>query len=53
MAGLFNRAKIELARGKHEQALELFTRLQAHPISARVIGAPARGEAAFMRVWLL
>src|SRR5436853_1227089 len=53
VVGLFNRAKIELVRGRNEAALELFTRLQAHPVSAKLIGAPAAGEAAFTRIYIL
>jgi soluble lytic murein transglycosylase len=51
--GLFNEAKIELARARFETALHLFTRLQAYPIHARLVSAPIRGEAAFMRAFTI
>jgi soluble lytic murein transglycosylase len=51
--GLFNEAKIELARGRFDAALQLFTRLQAYPIHARLVSAPIRGEAAFMRAFTI
>ncbi len=51
--GLFNEAKVELARGRFDAALQLFTRLQAYPIHARLVSAPIRGEAAFMRIFTI
>jgi soluble lytic murein transglycosylase len=50
---LFNRAKIELARGNYQSALALFTRLSAQPISPKLLGAPAPGEIAFMRAYVI
>jgi soluble lytic murein transglycosylase len=49
--GLFNEAKIELARGNYEAAIELFTRLQAQAVYPRLVSAPTRGEAAFLRIY--
>ncbi|MFL6277445.1 MAG: transglycosylase SLT domain-containing protein [Blastocatellia bacterium] len=48
--GLFNRAKIELARGNFEAAIALFTQVAARPITPRLVSAPIRGEASFMRL---
>ena len=47
--GVFNRAKIELARGNYGAALALLTRVEAQPVSSKLIGAPGPGEAAFLR----
>ncbi|HEY6333455.1 MAG TPA: tetratricopeptide repeat protein [Blastocatellia bacterium] len=49
--GLFDRAKIELARGNFDGALLLLTRLQAYPINSRVLGSPGRGEPEFLRAY--
>ncbi|MEW6212655.1 MAG: transglycosylase SLT domain-containing protein, partial [Acidobacteriota bacterium] len=49
--GLFNEAKIELARGNYASAIELFTRLQAQAVYPRLVSAPTRGEAAFLRIY--
>jgi soluble lytic murein transglycosylase len=49
VVGLFNEAKIELARGNYEAAAQLLERLQAYPVYPKVISAPIRGEAAFLR----
>src|SRR5262249_23288585 len=51
--GLFNEAKIEIVRGDYDRALQLLTRLQALPIYPRLLSAPIRGEAAFMRVYAI
>lgn len=51
--GLYNEAKIELTRGRYEQALNLLTRVAAQPVTAKVISAPIRGEAAFLRIFTL
>jgi soluble lytic murein transglycosylase len=51
--GLYNEAKIELTRGNYTRALELLTRISAQPVHARVISAPIRGEAAFLRIFTL
>ncbi|MFP5263506.1 MAG: transglycosylase SLT domain-containing protein [Blastocatellia bacterium] len=51
--GLFNEARIELARGNYDAALQLLTRVQAQPVSPRLVSAPIRGEAAFMRIYAL
>ena len=51
--GLYNEAKIQLTRGNHEAALQLLTRVAALPVTAKVISAPIRGEAAFLRVFTL
>lgn len=50
---LFNHARIELARNNFAPSLMLFTRLQARPISPRLIGSPGRGEAAFLRAYVI
>lgn len=49
--GLYNEAKIQLTRGNFEAALQLLTRVSALPINAKVISAPIRGEAAFLRIF--
>jgi len=51
--GLYNEAKIELTRGNFDRALELLTRVAARPVHAKIISAPIRGEAAFLRVFTL
>ncbi|MEK6320753.1 MAG: transglycosylase SLT domain-containing protein [Acidobacteriota bacterium] len=51
--GLYNEAKIQLTRGNYDAALELLTRVAALPVTARVISAPIRGEAAFLRIFTL
>jgi soluble lytic murein transglycosylase len=48
--GLFNRAKIELTRGNYDAAIALFTQVAARPITPRLVSAPIRGEASFMRI---
>ncbi|MEN3335137.1 MAG: soluble lytic murein transglycosylase [Blastocatellia bacterium] len=48
--GLFNRAKIELTRGNFDAAIMLFTQVAARPITPKLVSAPIRGEAAFMRI---
>jgi len=48
--GLFNRAKIELTRGNFDAAITLFTQVAARPITPRLVSAPIRGEASFMRI---
>lgn len=51
--GLYNEAKIQLTRGDYDAALLLLTRVAALPVNARVISAPIRGEAAFLRIFTL
>src|SRR5262249_28547088 len=51
--GLYNEAKIELTRGHYDRALQLLTRVEAQPVYAKVISAPIRGEAAFLRVFAI
>ena len=51
--GLYNEAKIQLTRGNYEAALPLLTRVAALPVTAKVISAPIRGEAAFLRIFTL
>ncbi len=51
--GLYNEAKIQLTRGNFDAALQLLTRVAALPVTARVISAPIRGEAAFLRIFTL
>jgi soluble lytic murein transglycosylase-like protein/TolA-binding protein len=51
--GLFNEARIELTRGNYEAALQLLTRVQARPVTPRLVSAPIRGEAAFMRLYAI
>lgn len=50
---LYNEAKIELVEGNFDAARELLTRLQAHPIYPRLVSAPIRGEAAFLRIYAI
>jgi soluble lytic murein transglycosylase len=51
--GLYNEAKIQLTRGAYDAALQLLTRVAALPVTAKVISAPIRGEAAFLRIFTL
>jgi soluble lytic murein transglycosylase len=51
--GIFDRAKIEMARGNYRAALAALTRLQAYPVSARQLGAPGAGEVQFLRACAL
>lgn len=51
--GLYNEAKIQLTRGNYDAALQLLTRIAALPVTAKVISAPIRGEAAFLRIFTL
>ena len=51
--GLYNEAKIHLTRGNHDAAQQLLTRVSALPITAKLISAPIRGEAAFLRIFTL
>ncbi|HMG33298.1 MAG TPA: transglycosylase SLT domain-containing protein [Blastocatellia bacterium] len=51
--GLYNEAKIELTRGKYDRALQLLTRVEAMPVHAKVISAPIRGEAAFLKIFAI
>jgi soluble lytic murein transglycosylase len=50
---LYNDAKIELVEGNFDAARELLTRLQAHAVYPRLVSAPIRGEAAFLRVYAI
>lgn len=51
--GLYNEAKIQLTTGNYDAALQLLTRVSALPVTAKVISAPIRGEAAFLRIFTL
>src|SRR6185436_18241660 len=51
--GLYNEAKIQLTRERYESALNLLTRVSALPVTAKVISAPIRGEAGFLRIFTL
>ena len=51
--GLYNEAKIQLTRGNYDAALQLLTRVSALPVTAKLISAPIRGEAAFLRIFTL
>ncbi len=53
VVGLFNEAKIELARGNYEAAIQLLTRLEAQSVHPRLVSAPTRNEAAFLRVYAI
>ena len=53
VVALYNEAKIELVRGRYSEAIQLLTRIQAQPIYPRLVSAPIRGEAAFLRVYAL
>jgi soluble lytic murein transglycosylase len=53
VVALYNEAKIELVRRRYNEAIQLLTRLQAQPIYPRLVSAPIRGEAAFLRVYAL
>ncbi|HKP12721.1 MAG TPA: transglycosylase SLT domain-containing protein, partial [Blastocatellia bacterium] len=48
--GLFNRAKIELTRGNFDAAIALFMQVAARAITPKLVSAPIRGEASFMRI---
>ena len=51
--GLYNEAKIELTRGNYNAAIQLLLRVSAMPVTPKVVSAPIRGEAAFMRVYAI
>ena len=51
--GLFNRVRIDLARGNFSSALELLARLQARQVKPKQIGAPLPGEASFLRAYAI
>ncbi|MFY9607628.1 MAG: transglycosylase SLT domain-containing protein [Blastocatellia bacterium] len=51
--GLYNEAKIELTRGNYDAAMQLLLRVSALPVTPKVVGAPIRGEAAFMRIYAI
>jgi soluble lytic murein transglycosylase len=51
--GIYNEARIEMVRGRFAAAEQLLMRLQAQPIYPRLMGAPIRGEAAFMRAYTI
>lgn len=53
VVALYNEAKIELVRGRFNEAIQLLTRLQAQPVYPRLVSAPIRGEAAFLRIYAL
>jgi len=51
--GLFNQAKIELVRGNYDEAIKLLLQVEARPVTPKLVGAPIRGEAAFMRIYAI
>lgn len=51
--GLYNEAKIQLTRGNHDAVLQLLMRVSALPVTSKVVSAPIRGEAAFLRIFTL
>lgn len=51
--GLFNEAKIELVRGNFDAANNLLMQVQARPVTPKLLSAPVRGEAAFMRIYAI
>ncbi|HEV8483974.1 MAG TPA: transglycosylase SLT domain-containing protein [Blastocatellia bacterium] len=53
VAGLFNEAKIEIGRGRFDAAEQLLLKLQAQPIYPRMVSAPIRGEASFLRAYAI
>ena len=53
VVGLFDEAKIEIVRGRFDAAEQLLIRLQAQPIYPRLMSAPIRGEASFLRAYAL
>ncbi len=53
VAGLFNEAKIEIGRGRFDAAEQLLLKLQAQPIYPRLVSAPIRGEASFLRAYAI
>jgi soluble lytic murein transglycosylase len=50
---LFNEARVEMARGRWETALNLLTRLQAQAPTPRLAGGHIRGEANFLRILVM
>ncbi len=53
VVALYNEAKIELVRGRYNEATDLLIRIQAQQIYPRLVSAPIRGEAAFLRILAL
>jgi len=51
--GLYNEAKIELSRNNFNAAIQLLLRVSALPITSKVVSAPIRGEAAFIRIYAI
>src|SRR6185295_8005785 len=51
--GLYNEAKIELTRKNHNAAIQLLLRVSALPVTPKVVSAPIRGEASFMRIYAI
>jgi soluble lytic murein transglycosylase len=51
--GIFNEAKIEMTRGQFGAAEQLLMRLQAQPVYPRLVSAPIRGEASFLRAYTI
>ena len=51
--GLYNEAKIELTRKNYNAAIQLLLRVSALPATPKVVSAPIRGEAAFMRIYAI
>jgi soluble lytic murein transglycosylase len=47
---IYNEARLEMARGRFESALNLLTRLQAYPITPKLSGGHIRGEVNFLRI---
>ena len=53
VASIFNEAKIEIGRGRFDAAEQLLLKLQAQPIYPRMVSAPIRGEASFLRAYAI
>ena len=51
--GLFNEARVELVRGNFDAAINLLLQVQARPVTPKLLSAPIRGEAAFMRIYAI
>jgi soluble lytic murein transglycosylase len=51
--GLYNEAKIELTRGNYNAAIQFLLRVSALPVTPRLVGAPIRAEASFMRIYAI
>lgn len=51
VVGLFDRARIALSLGNLDEAVALFSRLEAYQTSRKQVGGPLQGEAAFLRAY--